>query len=247
MATFVLVPGMWLGGWVWRDVAERLRAAGHSVYPVTLTGLGERSHLGGTQVTLDTHIADIVNLLSFEDLHDVLLVGHSYAANPVAGVAQQAAARIARIVYVDTWPLPAGVAQADLLSPEARAAQDKHLAEQGDGWRVPMWSWQDLDQGNDLRDLGAAERAFIGARATDHPVGSTTQPMPPVPDGFVSPPRTAIWCSLTIEDVAGMVAAYPQITSTLAEPGWEQIELPTGHWPMVSRPRELADLLAGLA
>ena len=109
MATFVLVPGFWLGGWAWRDVAEPLRAAGHCVYPVTLTGLGERVQLGGPQVNLDTHIADVVNLLRYEQLHEVVLVGHSYAGTVITGVADQAPERIAQLVYVDTWPLPDGV------------------------------------------------------------------------------------------------------------------------------------------
>src|SRR5512142_1834338 len=118
MATFVLVPGMWLGGWAWRDVAETLRVAGHTVYPVTLTGLGERVHLGGPQVNLDTQITDVLNLFQYEDLDAVILVGHSFAANVIAGVADKIPERIARLVYVDTWPLPDGVAQIDMYPPE---------------------------------------------------------------------------------------------------------------------------------
>src|SRR5438477_4982586 len=120
MATFVLVPGMWLGGWAWRDVAETLRAAGHSVYPVTLTGLGERVHLGGPQVDLDTHIADVVNLLRYEDLRDVVLVGHSYAGTVITGVADEVPERSARLGYVDTWPLSEGGSHIDAQPPEAR-------------------------------------------------------------------------------------------------------------------------------
>ncbi len=247
MATFVLVPGMWLGGWAWRDVAEPLRAAGHTVYPVTLTGLGERAHLGGPQVNLDTHITDVLNLLHYEDLHDVLLAGHSYAANVISGVANMAADRIAQLIYVDTWPLPAGVCLADMLGDEARAAHEKYAREQGDGWRVPLPPWEELDQGNDLVGLGEVERARLRARATDHPLGSTTQPASAPTAGALSPPKTAIWCSMTIDDVNGLVESYPQVTSTLKEPGWTQIELPTGHWPMFSRPRDLAALLDSLA
>lgn len=81
MATYVLVGGAWLGGWCWQPVARRLREGGHEAYPVTLTGLGERSHLASPEVDLDTHIADVVNLIEFEDLHEVVLLGHSYAAD----------------------------------------------------------------------------------------------------------------------------------------------------------------------
>ena len=132
MATFVLVPGFWLGGWAWRVVTETLRAAGHNVYPVTLTGLGERVHLAGPQVNLDTHIADVVNLLRYEELRNVVLVGHSYAGTVITGVADQASERIARLVYVDTWPFPDGVAQIDLNPPEARQAQEQLVATQGE-------------------------------------------------------------------------------------------------------------------
>ncbi len=89
MATFVLVPGAWLGGWAWQRVTPLLRAAGHEVYPVTLTGLGERVHLGTSETNLETHIADVVNLIEFEDLRAVVLVGHSYAGCVITGVADR--------------------------------------------------------------------------------------------------------------------------------------------------------------
>jgi pimeloyl-ACP methyl ester carboxylesterase len=90
MTAFVLVPVAWLGGWAWRDVTPRLRAAGHEVYTPTLTGLGERRHLARPDVDLDTHIQDVVNVLEYEDLRDVVLVGHSYAGIVVTGVADRA-------------------------------------------------------------------------------------------------------------------------------------------------------------
>src|ERR1700709_2166517 len=132
MATFVLVPGFWLGGWAWRDVTDALRAEGHRVYPVALTGLGERAHLAGPHVNLDTHVADVVNLLRYEDLHDVVLVGHSYGGPGIALVAGTAPERIARLVYVDPAPLADGVAQADFNSPEGREAQKKQVETEGD-------------------------------------------------------------------------------------------------------------------
>ena len=247
MATYVLVPGMWLGGWAWRDVAAPLRAGGHAVYPVTLTGLGEREHLAGPHVNLDIHIADVVNLLRFEDLRDVVLVGHSYAANVIAGVADRVPERIARLVYVDTWPFPDGVAQIDTNPPEARQAQAQEVAAKGEGWRVPLPPWEELDQGNELRGLGETERRLMRGRATDHPYGSISQPVRlnnPARDAL---PRTAIWCSMTADEVQELVEAYPALCSELAKPGWQVIELPTGHWPMFSRPRDLAAVLAGLA
>ena len=247
MATFVLVPGMWLGGWAWRDVAEALHAGGHNVYPVTLTGLGERVHLAGPQVDLDTHIADVVNLLRYEELRDVALVGHSYAGTVITGVADQVPERIARLVYVDTWPLPDGVAQIDLNSPAGRQAQEQQVATKGEGWRLAMPSWEELDQGNELRGLGEAERRRMRERAVDQPFGTVRQPVRLKNPARAALPRTAIWCSLTVEEVQEMIASYPVLLSALAEPSWQFVELPTGHWPMFSRPHELAELLGNLA
>jgi pimeloyl-ACP methyl ester carboxylesterase len=237
---------MWLGGWVWRDVADVLRADGHLVYPVTLTGLGERQHLGGPHITLDTQITDVVNLLRFENLQDVLLVGHSFAANVITGAAEQAAERIARLVYVDTWPLPEGVAQHDLGVPGGQEGLE-WVKVNGEGWRLPMPTWEAMDEGNELRDLGDAERDFLRERATPQPYNTITQPMHYPKRAWVGLPRTLIWTSLTIAEVEGMVEAYPQVGSTLKEPGWDVCELPTGHWPMVSRSRELAALFMELA
>jgi pimeloyl-ACP methyl ester carboxylesterase len=228
-------------------VTEPLRAAGHSVYPVTLTGLGERVHLAGPQVDLSTHIADVVNLLRYEELSEVILVGHSYAANVISGAADQAPERIWRLVYVDTWPLPDGIAQVDLNSPEGRQAQEQQVATQGEGWRMPLPSWEELDQGNELRGLGEAERRLMRERAVDQPFGTWTQPVRLNNPRREALPKTAIWCSLTVAEVQGMIDAYPQVSSELAKPGWEVIELPTGHWPMFSRPGELAGLLGSLA
>ena len=98
MATYVLVGGAWLGAWAWQDVTRRLRGQGHDVYPLSLTGLGDRIHLASPSVDLETHIADIVNTLESEDLHDVVLVAHSYSSVPVTGAADRAAERIAQLV-----------------------------------------------------------------------------------------------------------------------------------------------------
>src|SRR5262249_14896788 len=101
MATFVLVHGAWHGGWCWQRVAKRLRAAGHDVYTPTLTGLGERSHLLNPSIDLDTHITDVVNVLYYEDLTNVILAGHSYAGAVITGVADRAMPRIGHLVFVD--------------------------------------------------------------------------------------------------------------------------------------------------
>src|SRR5688572_12471656 len=103
MATFVLVHGGWDGGWAWRSVAKDLQAAGHEVFTPTLTGSGERVHLASPEIGLDTHIQDIVNVLRFENLSDVLLVGHSYGGMVITGVAEQMPERIDQLIYLDAF------------------------------------------------------------------------------------------------------------------------------------------------
>lgn len=115
MPTFVLIPGGWRGGWSVTPLARKLRALGHEVFTPTLTGLGERVHLAASaRLNLDTHILDVANLLAFEDLHDVILCGHSYAGMVVSGVADRMPERLAALVYVDAFVPEDGEAWWDL-------------------------------------------------------------------------------------------------------------------------------------
>src|SRR5262245_50424689 len=100
-ANFVLVPGAWTGAFVWHKVAPLLRAAGHDVYAVTCTGFGDRVHLASAAIDLDVFVTDVVNVLEYEDLHDVVLVGHSFGGIIITGVAERAPERLARLVYLD--------------------------------------------------------------------------------------------------------------------------------------------------
>ena len=161
MSTYVLVPGAWLGGWSWQPVAAQLRAHGHDVYPVTLTGLGERSHLASPEVDLDTYIADVVNLVDFEDLHDVVLVGHSYAGLVVTAVADRIPERIAVLAYLESGPVPDGASYLDMQPPPAKQLIERLVEESGDGWRIPMPSWEELEGvlGASLDGLGQEERS----------------------------------------------------------------------------------------
>src|SRR5438132_4781326 len=121
MATFVVVPGASAGAWSWnRLVIPMLRRKGHDVYAVTLTGLGERIHLASPEVDLETHIQDVVNVLFYEDLRDVVLVGHSYGGMVITGVADRAPERLRQLVYLDAAVPSDGQAIADLSGPERR-------------------------------------------------------------------------------------------------------------------------------
>lgn len=244
MATYVLVGGAWLGGWCWRPVANRLRELGHDVYPVTLTGLGERAHLTRPEVDLDTHVADIVNLVEFEDLRDAILIGHSYGGVPVTGAADRVAERLARVVYVDSTPIPDGMAYVDASGPEERQVAERLVAEQGDGWRLPMPSWAELEgTGASLAGLGDEERAALRARAVPHPFRSWTHPLRLTGAGGEALPKLAILNSFPLEQMRGLIESGHPLGQLMSGPEWSFVELPTGHWPMFSVPDQLAALL----
>src|SRR5262245_45883722 len=117
---FVLVHGAWHGGWCWRRVADLLTAAGHKVFTPTLTGLGERAHLINAEVDLSTHITDVVNVLKWERLRNVVLCGHSYGGFVISGVAEQMQDAIASIVFVDAFVPDGGEALATIAAPPTR-------------------------------------------------------------------------------------------------------------------------------
>ena len=103
MATFVVAHGAWSSGWAWKKMRPLLRAAGHEIFTPSYTGLGERSHLSSPDVTLETHIQDIANVLFYEDLTDVVLIGHSYGGMVATGVADRASERIRQVIYLDAF------------------------------------------------------------------------------------------------------------------------------------------------
>ena len=236
--TFVLVPGFWLGGWAWRPVTDTLRARGHEVYPVTLTGLGERAHLARPDVDLDTHITDVANLLRYEDLRDVVLVGHSYGGLVVTGVADQLPDRVRQLVYVDTGPLPDGFSNADFAPPEERARQEALVAG-GDGWRLPPPPWADLASGVD----GVSEETVnrLGQRSVAQPWKAATTPTR-LTGAWEKLPRLGVLSSFSVEQTQAMASAVPMFAHMAGEQ-WRFVELPTWHWSMLSRPADLADIL----
>lgn len=242
MSTYVLVPGFWLGGWAWRPVTDALRRRGHDVYPVTLTGLGDRSHLARPDVDLDTHIDDVAQLLRYEDLHDVVLVGHSYAGMVITGVADRLPDRVSRLVYVDTGPLPDGTSQQDFVTPQERAANEALVARDGAGWLLPPPPWRDLAAGRADVDPGAV--TILAERSVPQPWASATTPAR-LTGGWESLPRVGVLCSFGVDQVTAMAATVPAFRH-MAGDTWRYVELPTWHWPMVSRPAELAEILHGV-
>lgn len=249
MTNYVLVGGAWLGGWCWRPVARRLREDGHEVYPVTLTGLGERAHLASSEVDLETHISDVVNLIEYEDLHEVVLLGHSYAGIVVTGVADRIGGRISRLVYLDSGPAPDGSSFMDMQSPEARRHIERQVAEFGDGWRLPVPSWEELENvyGASLEGVGEPQLRLMRQRATPQPTGTYSQPLrlenTTLSTGLT---KVLITNSFPLAQVRELISADHPWFRDLAGPEWRLLELPTGHWPMFSRPEDLAGLLLDL-
>ena len=137
MATFVLVHGAWHGGWCWSRVTPHLRADGHAVYTPTMMGFGERSHLLGPEVGLETNVTDIANVLEWESLEDVILVGASYAGMVTTSVADRMPERIAALVYINAFIAADGVSQNDMLPDWRREMIEQEIAADPDAWRMP--------------------------------------------------------------------------------------------------------------
>ena len=245
MTTFVLVPGFWLGSWAWEDVAARLRAAGHDAYPVTLTGVAERAGEGGPGVNVDTHVADLTGLVRTAALRDVVLVGHSGANMAVTGALDVlGGALISRVVYVDTGPMPSGMASIDFHNPEAQRSLRNQVARDGDGWRLPVPPFDAAADPVNLAGLTSAQLETMRRRGTPQPFGTVIQPLErtsPRP----TVPAAVIATTFTADQARALAAGGNPVFAEMAV--MDVHHLPTGHWPMFSRPAELADLLGKLA
>ncbi|HEY5635660.1 MAG TPA: alpha/beta fold hydrolase [Burkholderiales bacterium] len=157
MRTFVLVHGAWHGGWCWSRAAQRLRAEGHAVFTPTLTGVGERAHLAGTEVNLSLHIRDLCNVLAWEDLTQVVLVGHSYGGMVITGAADAMPERIASLVYLDAFVPEDGKAVWDYFLPERRVGMMEGA--QANGGRVPPVPGERFN-------VNPADRAWVDGKCT---------------------------------------------------------------------------------
>jgi pimeloyl-ACP methyl ester carboxylesterase len=249
MTTYVLVAGAWLGGSAWQPVGDVLGRHGHEVHPVTFTGLADRAHLASPEVDLDTYIADAVDLVESEGLRDVVLVAHSYAGHVATGVADRIPERIALLAYLDAGPSPDGAAFMDLQPPAARELIERLAADAGEGWRIPMPAWEELEgvMGASLEGLGVDERDHLRAHATAQPLRTWTQPLSLKNPARQELSKLLITCSIPLAQVREMIAAGHPWFAELAGPRWSFRELPTGHWPMFSVPDELASLLLDLS
>ncbi|QBD81297.1 alpha/beta hydrolase [Ktedonosporobacter rubrisoli] len=221
MATYVFVAGGGWGGFIWREVASRLRGHGHEAFTPTLTGVGERVHLASPQIDLETHVQDILGVLEYEDLHKVILVGHSYGGTVITAVAERVPERLAQLVYLNGLIPQDGQSAWDVTDPGLRARMQQRVREQGDGWRL-------------LPPPGAP------ARITAHPFKPLTQPLTIQNPAAARLPHTFVYCTqirvkgkLTIDAIAARVRAE----------GWHFYEVEADHMAMVTAPKAVTDIL----
>ncbi|HXU74810.1 MAG TPA: alpha/beta hydrolase family protein [Polyangia bacterium] len=239
MATFVLVHGAGTGGWLWRRVRSLLARAGHEVFTPTLTGLGERAHLARRDVGLGTHIDDIVGVLDYEELHDVILVGFSYAGMIIPAVADRLPGRVRRLIYLEAVVPQSGTAMLDVMPPEVREAWQRHVLA-GDGWRVPPMTKTYLGR-IDPDGADESEIRRLLARRTPQPLACFSEPLT-LEHADALPPATFIHC--TDKQQHDSLAKQ---AATLRARGWLVRELPTGHFCMLTMPGATASLLAEIA
>lgn len=240
MATFVLVHGAWHGGWCWKKVTPMLRAAGHEVFTPTLTGLGERAHLLGPNVTLATHIADVVNLLVYEDLTDVLLVGHSYGGMVIAGVSERVPERLRRLLYLDAALPDDGQSFFDVY-PDLRKRWVEDAREMN-GTRVymlPMSDW--LTERWRITDPD--DVAWMLSRLTPQPLRAEEESSHLPLNSAAQLPSSFIRCAGFPDQ-----PITPGVNATKAQArGFDYREIETGHIAMVTASRELATHLIEIA
>jgi pimeloyl-ACP methyl ester carboxylesterase len=237
MATYVLVHGGGHGGWCYQRVARLLRSAGHEVYTPTLTGLGERSHLLSPGIDLDLHITDVVAVLDYEDLRDVILVGHSYGGMVITGVADRAAERVGRIVYLDAATPVNGQSLVDVAGPIIEATRPS--GEVVDGVELVLLPFPEAGLFYGVTDPD--DVAWMADRLTGHPWQCFEQPLRLTNEAALwAIPQCHIVCSSTLP------TRDPELMEKARAAGrlWE---IDTGHDLMITEPGAVGDALLEVA
>lgn len=242
MATFVLVHGSWAGGWIWKKVTPLLRAAGHDVYATTATGMGDRVHLAGPAVDLDTYVSDVVNVIEFEELTDVTLVGWSYGGMIITGVAERLPDRLAGLIYFDALVPSDGENSydAERTSEEIRAADRAAAAAAGVPGFVVVDPYADW-----IRSLtpDPADQAWLFGKLVPQPIATCTQPIQLGNPAAAAVPRAFVFCTegKDADDVFANTVARLRTA-----PGWRYRELAENHLAPVNAPRATAEALLSL-
>jgi pimeloyl-ACP methyl ester carboxylesterase len=237
MATFVLVHGGGHGSWCYQKVARLLRATGHEVHAPTLTGLGERSHLLWPGIDLDTHIADVVNVLRWEDLRDVVLVGHSYGGMVITGVADRASDRVGKLVYLDAANPVHGQSLVDVAGPHMAMA--RQMGAVVDGVELVLLPGEGAASFYGVTD--PADQAWMDERLTAHPWACFEQKLTLQDEAALAAiPRFHIVCTETLPTRDAAMIAEARAARRL----WD---IDTGHDLMVTEPVLVADALQQVA
>lgn len=234
---FVLVHGAWHGAWCWQRVLPLLRAADRPAHAVTLTGLGERAHLLSPSIDLNTHIQDVMGLIEAEELQRLVLVGHSYAGMVVTGVAdrlqRERPGTLAHLVYLDAAVPYPGDSWSSHHSTETKQARvDGSKPSGGLSFPPPDAA---------IFGLTGADRDWVNRRQTPQPFRLYQQPLHFDAASVAAVPRTFIDCT-----TPALATIAPARLRVRQEPGWQVLEMATGHDPMVSEPEALAGLLLNL-
>ncbi|WAP60101.1 alpha/beta hydrolase [Streptomyces sp. S465] len=240
MSTYLLVHGSWHSGRCWDRVVPLLTSAGHRVFAPSLTGYGDKAHLLSPEVGLNTHVDDIVGLISEEDLTEMVLVGHSYAGLVISSVANQVPERIAQLVYLDAMVPEDGETAADVM-PVTQSLID--LATKSDsGWRVPPLPEMPPPAGL-FGVTDPADVAWLRTMLSDQPVRCLQQPVRLDNPAARTIPRTHIHC------VANKPEGFDRRPVPAIQPNGTPAqvwELATGHDCMITMPAELSELLLKL-
>jgi pimeloyl-ACP methyl ester carboxylesterase len=231
--TFVLVHGTYHGGWCWRRVADLLEAKGHKVYAPTLTGLGERSHLMSGMITLDTHISDVTNVIKWENLQNVVLVGHSYAGFVVSGVAERALPTISSIVFLDAFFPQNGERVVDLAPPDLRDATLAAAAKNEVGRPIPPAKAFHVNEN---------DQAWVDSKLTPQPTFASLTPI------VLTGAREKIAKKTYIRAVSYPNPRFDGYLEKLKQdPGWRTYGVDSGHDVMVDKPERLTEILLEVA
>ena len=243
MSTVVLVHPAWFGGWCWRKLTPLLEESGHRVLTPTLTGLGERAHLARRDVDLDTHVRDIVGVLRFENLTDVVLVANSSAGMVITGVAEVVPERIAELVYLDAFVPEDGQCLRDMIPPERRAGMDTLVESEGEGWLLPRFappSWEQfLPQVWAFTDPD--DLAWTLDRLRPTPFGHFTTPVAVTNPAARTLPRTYVRFTRWPHPGFDRWAQAAESST-----GWRLRRLDADHIAHITSPAELASVLLEL-
>ena len=226
--TILVCHGAWSGGWSWKKMFPLVEAAGYRLVVPTYTGLGEREHLANPAIDLETHIQDVLSAIKFEDLNDIILLGHSYGGMVATGVADRARERVRQLIYLDAFVPREGQSLFDLN--EGGRAHLEASAKNGDGWRIEPLT--------PPPDTAAEDLDWIMPRRVRMPIKCFQMKLK-LGHGEPAMPRSYIYAGRkTPADTFGQFSRRAQ-----SESGWRHVEIDASHAPNISAPDRLMGAL----